>query len=519
MKKILAALLITGTLALFLLLAVSSLIHQLVPASFDPVAYHAEQLAMDRADAIAPAQTAAAFVLALFPALLAVVCLLLLAAGGSVAVWRFFRERRPNSAGLLPVNAQILDDVAPRALAGFHAARLADAQRALVPNSLNYSPHIAPRLDYRGESGGTALPAPDEPAAESQLPGVVDLAALPFTPSTDAILLGVAEGNELVTVPMRSLWHIGTAGPTGAGKSNIARLILPQLLTLGAQVAIIDPKFTPFDAESGEDWRPIADRLFIAPARRPDDIASTIGYFHDELERRLDMRNAGKKVGGPLFLYCDEYTTITEDVKNADERIARLARLGRGVNIFLLIAAHDLLVKSGAGDTRDQLRTGFYLGGDSKTGSVLLDMPQREVIQRESDLTLGVGLLRSAATSPARLVRIPYASNQGIARILGASQGTSEGRRIGFRVPPREARVEVGSEVGLEAPFEGPLPERPNAQKWTPEELRIVNLLAEGKKPREIVIAVFGIEGGREYQRAAGIVAAVIARLARGERP
>jgi hypothetical protein len=510
MKKLLTALIVTGLLGLGLLLALSSLAAQLRGPSYDPVAEAAARQTIQRMDAIAPAQTAAAFVLALFPAALAIIALGLATAGGSVAIWRFFRERSANQAGLLPVDYRTLDEVSPRALAGFHAARLAEAQRALVPAQLHYSPSssYAPRMDYRGEPERLALPAPDDAAAElPQLPGVIDLAQIPFQPSKDAILLGVAEGNELITVPMRALWHIGTAGPTGAGKSNIARLILPQLQALGAKVAIIDPKWTPFDAESGEDWRGIGSRLFLPAARRAEDMRQVIAYFHEELERRLDQRNAGQKLGGPLFLYADEFTTITADVKNADEQIARIARLGRGVGIFLLIAAHDLLVKGGAGDTRDQLRTGFYLGGDSKTGSVLLDLPQRVVIEREAELTMGTALLRCATASPPRLVRVPYASNQAIAGLLGEApaEAPSSKRPLGFR----PAGATEGATEGAERE---PLRDRSDAVNLNAEEARIVAAFKAGKSASELAAE---LAGGRKSGDAYAVAARKVAEILR----
>jgi hypothetical protein len=541
MKKLFAALCIAGGLTLALLLALSLLAAQLRGPTFDPVAAAKAQIAIDQANAIAPAQIAAAFVLALMPAALAMLLLVLLTAGGSVAIWRFFRERRPNHAGLLPVNAYRLDDVAPAALGAFHAARQLEAGRQMVPHTLTYSPSehyaphsaatYAPRLDYdyRGDAGGNALPPPDEPLTDLlQLPGLTDLAHLGFRPTKEAILLGLAEGGEQITVPMRALWHIGTAGPTGAGKSNVARLIIPQLQALGAKVAIIDPKWTPYDAEAnggqGEDWRLIAQRLFLPAARKAEAMRETIGYFHDELDRRLDLRNAGQKVGGPLFLYCDEYTTITEDVKDAGERIARLARLGRGVGIFLLIAAHDLLVKSGAGDTRDQLRTGFYLGGDSKTGAVLLDLPQKAVIAREGELTLGAAMLRSAATSPARLVRVPYASDAAIAGLLGEGEGAdaqavapATPRPIGFYVQAADdapARPRPGP--GLD---NGPAQAIALGRDKTPldaEAARILSKLVAGATVSELATELSGTSnpGDRRHKAAREKVEALLRQIA-----
>ncbi|MFV9505400.1 MAG: helicase HerA domain-containing protein [Oscillochloridaceae bacterium umkhey_bin13] len=423
-----------------------------------------------------------------------------------VGQFAFFRQyARPDERGLLPI-LRSDQDTAQRALEGHHTAQIASATRPVPPAHLVYSPHISYRTD-----GATGSRLSSEPAALT-LPGLTDLAHLNFTPSVNAILLGLDAGGVPITVPMKDLWHIGTAGPTGAGKSNIARLIIPQLQRLGANVAIIDPKWTPYDAESDEDWRPIARRLFMTPARKADEISDTIGFFDAELGKRLELRNAGQKVGPPLFLYADEFTTITADVKKAEERIARLSRLGRGVKIFLLIAAHDLLVKSGAGDTRDQLRTGFYLGGDTKTGSVLLDLPQRTVSEQEVHLTPGIALLRSVATSPPKLVRIPYASNAGVRALLGdgaedradfglpsfATSGSHSADRVG-------SDAGSGYEVSREAPASGvPMPNSRDA--------RILALVRQQKGVSEIIAEVWGVKGGSKYSEYSAEVMRVIAQ-------
>lgn len=454
-----------------------------------------------RAEALAPLYTLMAAAWAVLPFLVAIGGIAYFASLGVAHVARFRHERMPRGDGLLPVRARDLAVVAPQALGAFHAARQLEAAQQPVPHTLSY----APRTDYRADRAGAALaPADQLPAAQlPSLPGVTDLAALDFTPSMQHILLALDKGGEPITVPMKALWHIGTAGPTGAGKSNIARLIIPQLQQLGAKVCIGDPKWTPFDQESGEDWRPIARRLHLQPARRADEIGQLIGYFHDELERRLDLRNAGQRVGGPLFLYLDEYTTITEDVKNAGERVARLGRLGRGVGIFLLVAAHDLLVKSGAGDTRDQIRTGFYLGGDVKTGSVLLDMSQRAVNEREGDLTTGVALLRSVATSPPRLVRIPYASNAGVAAILTEAQTE---RQSNDR--PESVRNQSGISQGATSDYSA----SGRGETASAEAARVLALFLAGNDAGAIVTELTGMtsRAGTPYLRRLTEVQAVI---------
>lgn len=423
-------------------------------------------------------------------------------AARGVSQFTFFRQyAQPDERGLLPV-LRSDQETAQRALDDHHAAQIAAAARPVPPAHVVYSPHVSHRTD-----GATGSRVPSEPAALT-LPGLTDVAHMNFTPTVNAILLGLDAGGVPITVPMKDLWHIGTAGPTGAGKSNIARLIIAQLQRLGANVAIIDPKWTPYDAESDEDWRPIAQRLFMTPARKADEVADTLGFFDAELGKRLELRNAGQKVGPPLFLYADEFTTITADVKDAQEQIARLGRLGRGVKIFLLIAAHDLLVKSGAGDTRDQLRTGFYLGGDTKTGSVLLDLPQRVVSEQEPLLTPGVALLRSVATSPPKLVRIPYASNAGVRALLGdGGQDLADFAPASFVTSGMRPNDGVGSgrEASREAPASGvPMPNARDA--------RILALVRQQKGVSEIIAEVWGVKGGSKYSTYSAEVMRVIAQ-------
>lgn len=361
-----------------------------------------------------------------------------------VAVYKFFHRRHfvePSGNGLLalPADDPRLFDAAAAALLARHET---ERQRAIASgNSVphNFSPtisihdHYAPSPHYSPQWKSEHVRAPGtaeisaDAVAHDALPGITDLVTVAHQPTMQAILLGLGPGSTPVTVPLKDLWHIAMAGSTGSGKSNIARLIIPQLLVLKARVAIADPKFTEYDAESGEDWRPIVERLHLPPAFKATDIADLLRWHLDELEQRLERRQAGQRLGAPLFLYLDEWHIINADVKDADVMVGRLARSGRGLGIFLLTAAHDFLVKSGTGDAREQYRTTFYLGGDLKTGSVLLDLPQREVSQAEQQLATGMALLRSLATRPARPVRVPYASNAGITRLLTNDAPTMEG--------------------------------------------------------------------------------------------
>jgi DNA segregation ATPase FtsK/SpoIIIE-like protein len=400
-----------------------------------------------------------------------------------------------------------------------------DLYRAIAPALAGSARVLPPAQIIDQVQPVEALPPP-----APSLPDVVDLDAVlnRFTPSFDRILLAVGVDNNLITVPVKHLWHIGLAGPTGAGKSNIARLITAQLLKLGANVIIADPKWTPFDREANEDWRPVAERLYRPAAYKAVDIEDLITWALEELDQRLERRNRGEKLGQALFLYLDEFTTITADVKDAEAKIARLARIGRGVGMFLIMAGHNFLVKHGGGDTRDQVRTSFYLGGDLKTGSVLLDMPQRDLVTQETELGHGVALLRSVATPRATLVRAPLVSNESLYTLLPSREArrdmgsAQETRGSENDVLPRvsqndQTHAENSNRAETADPTSHAVKRASDASTTIePEKFYGVKYLTmKGATKREILKEVWGITGGRRFAAAAAEYDAIKAMLDR----
>jgi hypothetical protein len=229
------------------------------------------------------------------------------------------------------------------------------------------------------------------------------------------------------------------------------RLLLPQLQAIGARVCLADPHHAPYDPESGDDWRPIVQRLYRPPAVTPGEIGDLIALLTDELDRRLEQRRMGQRWGAPLFLALDELPVIADSVPGAVEGLGRLLREGRKVSLYSVGASQSMLVKVIGGDSsaREAYRTAFYVGGDLRSASALLDVPQREI--PEGALTTGMALLRSKVTSPPRLVRVPLASNGAVRGLLGAGDvdvaPTSWAPRDPGHFAPARSPIEVESEV------------------------------------------------------------------------
>lgn len=432
----------------------------------------------------------------------------------------------PDARGFLPLPRALLeageplDDAVVGLLTLYQQQRIAQAvhQPGQLPAQLNYSPSIthAPAQLTSEQPAAAALPDSGQP-----LPGLTDLADVlsTFRPATDRVLLALGGGGQPITVRVKQLCHVALVGATGGGKSNLLRLLLPQLQVLGAKIVLADPHFAPFDAESGEDWRPIASRLYMPPAVHAGQIADLLRWLCEQIELRKELRGKGHRVGRPLFLAFDELPIITEMVPDAMDAISRILREGRKFNILTVGASQDMLVKTigGSSAVRDCYRTAFYVGGDVLSAARLLDLPQKQI--DDGQLSTGLAMLRSTATTPARLVRVPEATNDAIRLLLPASEaasdptsgGTSGETVDGEILEAREVGVEVGAEVGRDYPLPG------QQDASNPRAERVRELLRQKAGFNEILRQVWSVEpSGRTYQQAAKELREIIAGLVGG---
>jgi hypothetical protein len=296
-------------------------------------------------------------------------------------------------------------------------------QHALPPQTLHLNSHYAPHTRTTSAAPVEVLPGDTahEPEPEPALPGTMDLLTLNHTPDKNSILLGVAPGGQLISVSANKLVHVALAGSTGSGKTNTSRLLLAQLLASGVRCLVANPHHTDYDAASGEDWQPITSRLHLAPARTERDIGAMLHWLAvEEMSKRLERREAKQHPGVPIVLFLDELPVIAADVEGAVPLLTKLLRQGRALGLFVAGASQDFLVKTlgGGSGVRDCYRTACYSGGDVVSAASLLDMPRKDINAVEGALGGGAVLLRSAATTPARLVRVPYVSNEALYRLL-----------------------------------------------------------------------------------------------------
>jgi hypothetical protein len=406
-------------------------------------------------------------------------------------------------------------------------AQLRSQERVLIAQAAHQHPlpasHYSPTITYSPHTTSKAIPGdtvtvPDEQAAPG-LPGAIDLADLDFVPSPRRLLLGLGDNGQPLTVPASALMHTGIVGNTGGGKSNTGRLLLAQLLACKVPCVLADPHFAELDAETGEDWRPIARRLKLAPARKPADIQDLFGWLEGEMRRRYDLREAGEKWGAPLVCYVDELPAIIANVPGAMDTLAKLLQEGRKVFLYVVTSSQSLLtdVLKTPGEVRDNLRSCYYSGGAADSVVRLLDLPKRDIFTYEEQLGQGVVLLRSAATPRATLARVPLASNEGIARLLTDDQPTME------RVVGGDTVVSGGVSTPADEPPQRTADGQPmdSAADTARSGLsvqgeRVRQAIAEGLSQSDTIRRVWGCEPStREGQKATREYRAILAEIAR----
>jgi hypothetical protein len=388
--------------------------------------------------------------------------------------------------------------VGPAALAAFWWARFLGATPA-------------PRL-----SAGHVTPASQGVLPEpSKVPDVIDLGqvmARGFVPSRQSILLGLLPGGKMITAPVGDLLcHIVFAGRTGVGKSNLARLILVQVLVAGAEVFLLDPHYAPTDPKTGDEWHLIAGATYPGRAITSDtEIMQTLLEATEEVRRRLELRREGKPIGRPRFYMIDEAPGLADD-REFMKRVAIILRQARKVDIFAILASQDMLTSTlqTTGGVRGQFATCYCGGGDRTTINTLLGQYPGKGGWPEPP-GKGVLYLKSDVLPKVEMVRVPLVTNADVARLL-----TPPAIRP-WRAPEAWEVMET-IDVAARKPAD-PEPEiMPSlASNASEREARVRALFASGMQFGDVLKAEWGVSGGRAYADASKQLSAIVTKIAGG---
>jgi hypothetical protein len=455
-----------------------------------------------------------------------------LAYAGALAALHLRRTQvyaHPDAAGLLPVERS--DQATARAaLAAFHATRIEEARRPLVP--AHYSPTItyspSSELEYRHEGSAGLLPAGGPtPPAPAAVPSFGELLTTGRVGKGAPLLLGfdAATGAELPGT-WTDLYATATAGLPGSGKTTSQRFFAAQTALHGARFVVCDPHAGAADDSLAATLAPLAQLYLCAPAEEPAAILEAVRYVADEGEARVRGRSADTT---PIILWVDELTGLLGRSDVGEELAGLLEKIAQEYRkrfVYLSASGQIWTAARATSELRDSLASVLCHRMKRSQARLLLPTEEAATVER---LATGEAVLWRTNGATAR-VRIPNTTAADVARVaeLLAGRGAGEpaapsrqpatapsgapsaARPVGFRPLVREGRAE-GAAEGASATL---LPAHPNTERWTPEEARIVAALASGKKPGELAEELSGAKGGRAYQAAAEKIAAVIARLA-----
>lgn len=251
-----------------------------------------------------------------------------------------------------------------------------------------------------------------------------------WRPSTEGIFLARASTCPLLA-PLHDTWHIVFTGPTGGGKTNIMRLILVQVLYVGAKVYFLNKHYAPIErTPKGEiiDWRPIAARLACPVIRHVDEMEALAEQIaQEELPARIERGYLGEPIGEPLYLAVEELPAVIAERPAIMDHVSFILREGRKYGIYFVGATQDVLVKTlgSSSGVRENLRTGYYTGGDATSAKVVLDLQRGQTIDENGIGQKGLVYLKSPLNQAQR-VRVPFVSNEAVYALLG-SPGAATG--------------------------------------------------------------------------------------------
>lgn len=260
---------------------------------------------------------------------------------------------------------------------------------------------------------------------ESQLPDFTDLAQVNL-PAPSVALLGLLQEGRQLTNKWLKAKHIAIVGPTGGGKSVLSKTLIVQSLRANHDVHILDPHFTRFDAETGEDWTPVTRKLSADPATRIADIESRLDWLVKEMTARLVLREEGQRyMPNIIRVVLDEVPAIVGQSDDAADMISRILREGRKVGVLLQLATQDMLAKtlgfSDGAAVRKNFSTAFIMRDCDPTSSRLF-IKDKEF--KADYLEVGVSAVVTEGIRGHQIARIPYTSNEAVDIILGRSVAT-----------------------------------------------------------------------------------------------
>lgn len=151
--------------------------------------------------------------------------------------------------------------------------------------------------------------------------------------------------------------HCLIVGNTGSGKSTFAEFILFQIIKQGYQFLIIDPKRHFIDDETG---------LKILKSRVVSDSKKFLSTFETLLNIMEKREKQNKKNLKPLFVFIDEYISVTKSDKKISSILETLLSRSRSSKIYFIAMIQYSSSKQIDTSTRSNFAFNIALSSDRK---------------------------------------------------------------------------------------------------------------------------------------------------------
>lgn len=139
--------------------------------------------------------------------------------------------------------------------------------------------------------------------------------------------------------------HLLIAGATGSGKSVVLNGIIARLLFNAPpenKLILIDPKRVELSI-----YKDLPH--CIGYASEPEAISILLGHCIDEMEKRykeMESQRLRKYEKGHIYIIIDEYADLVlTSKKETENKIQRIAQLGRAANIHIILATQCVLAE------------------------------------------------------------------------------------------------------------------------------------------------------------------------------
>ncbi len=481
----------------------------------DSLAYSRQQLelqqqraaaerAEQRADALEPVSRFAGFAWYAAFALVPVIAI-------AVALDAYAQRRKalvyPNMQGQLPIPRATVErgelvDAMKEAMGAFHVAQISAAQRPVLPEHLTYSPRIT--------QPNVAGMLEREPIAENigiAVPSFRELLDRGQITQGAPLILGFTQSGPL-TGSWRDLYSSAVAGVSGSGKTTTIRFLACQSALHGARFVVVDPHLDAGDESLAATLAPLSASMLCQPAGSDKDILQAVKLVRS----RLDARLHGDKDRSPLVLAVDEFTACMRSSTVAGELaslIEAIGQEGRKLGVYAMLAGQVWTAeRAGGTPLRDALASCYVHRIKRRQANMLLQLGD----ELPETLTLPTGAAFLYRTSgEIEEVRVPLTTADDVALVASL---------LGGPAPSKPAVIDLPQPM-LEAPAER-IPERYTGMVSTasqaaapldPRAERIRELLRTKTPSTEIIREVWGVSGGRAYQKAAAELSEIVAGL------